>query len=51
MGYFIGLLISGGAGLLGTYLIGIMLRTRLSSLLIAMPLAMAAIAVALTLDG
>ena len=45
------LLISGGAGLLGTYLIGIMLRTRLSSLLIAMPLAMAAIAVALTVFG
>jgi predicted MFS family arabinose efflux permease len=42
------LLISGGAGLLGTFLIGRLLRTRLYSLLITMPLAMAAIAVALT---
>ena len=40
------LLILGGAGLLGTYLIGFLLRTRLYSLLIAMPVAMAAIAVA-----
>jgi predicted MFS family arabinose efflux permease len=45
------LLISGAAGLLGTSLIGVMLRTRLYSLLIAMPLAMAAIAVALTVLG
>ena len=45
------LLIAGGAGLLGTWLIGIALRTRLYTLLIAMPLAMAAIAVALTLLG
>jgi predicted MFS family arabinose efflux permease len=36
------LLILGGAGLLGTYLIGFLLRTRLYSLLIAMPVAMAA---------
>ena len=42
------LLVVGGAGLLGTYLIGLLLRTRLYSLLIAMPIAMAAIAVALT---
>jgi predicted MFS family arabinose efflux permease len=41
------LLLVGGAGLLGTYLIGFLLRTRLYSLLVAMPLAMAAIAVAL----
>lgn len=41
------LLSSGGAGLLGTYLIGVMLRTRLSSVLIVMPLGMAAIAIAL----
>jgi predicted MFS family arabinose efflux permease len=45
------LLIMGGAGLLGTYLIGVILRTRLYSVLIALPLAMAAIAVALTLLG
>jgi predicted MFS family arabinose efflux permease len=45
------LLVTGGAGLLGTWLIGIALRTRYYSLLIAMPLAMAAIAVALTLLG
>ena len=45
------LLITGVAGLLGTWLIGRMLRTRLYSLLIAMPLAMAAIAVALTAFG
>jgi predicted MFS family arabinose efflux permease len=45
------LLVSGVAGLLGTWLIGRMLRTRLYSLLIAMPLVMAAIAVALTLFG
>jgi predicted MFS family arabinose efflux permease len=45
------LLIMGGAGLLGTYLIGVLLRTRLYRLLIAMPLAMAAIAVALTVLG
>ena len=41
------LLIVGGAGLVGTYLIGFLLRTRLYSLLIAMPVAMATIAVAL----
>jgi predicted MFS family arabinose efflux permease len=45
------LLISGGAGLLGTSLIGVLLRTRLYSLLIVMPLVMAAIAVALTVLG
>ncbi len=41
------LLIIGGAGLLGTYLIGFLLRTRLYSLLVAMPVAMAAIAIGL----
>lgn len=45
------LLIIGFAGLLGTYVIGFLLRTRLYSLLILMPLAMAAIAVALCLFG
>ena len=45
------LLIMGGAGLLGTYLIGVILRTRLYSVLIALPLAMAAIALALTVLG
>jgi predicted MFS family arabinose efflux permease len=45
------LLVTGVAGLLGTWLIGRVLRTRLYSLLIAMPLAMAAIAVALTVLG
>jgi predicted MFS family arabinose efflux permease len=41
----------GVAGLLGSWLIGVILRTRLYSLLIAMPLAMATIAVALTVFG
>jgi predicted MFS family arabinose efflux permease len=45
------LLITGGAGLLGTWLIGAVLRTRLSGVLIALPLAMAAVAVALTVVG
>jgi predicted MFS family arabinose efflux permease len=45
------LLITGVAGLLGTWLIGLVLRTRLHGLLVAMPLAMAAIAVALTVLG
>jgi predicted MFS family arabinose efflux permease len=45
------LLLMGGAGLLGTWLIGVALRTRLYGLLIAMPIAMAVIAVALTLFG
>lgn len=45
------LLITGVAGLVGTWLIGRMLRTRLYSLLVAMQLAMAAIAVALTVFG
>jgi predicted MFS family arabinose efflux permease len=45
------LLISGVAGFLGTYLIGLLLRTRLYSLLIANPLAMAGIGVALLAVG
>ncbi|WP_331054396.1 MFS transporter [Longimicrobium sp.] len=45
------LLVTGGAGLVGTWLIGRVLRTRLYSLLIAMPVAMAAIAIALTVLG
>jgi predicted MFS family arabinose efflux permease len=45
------LLLSGGAGLLGTWLIGLALRSRLWSLLIGMPLAMAAIALALVAFG
>jgi predicted MFS family arabinose efflux permease len=45
------LLVTGVAGLFGTWLIGRMLRTRLHSLLVAMPLAMAAIALALTAFG
>jgi predicted MFS family arabinose efflux permease len=45
------LLIVGGAGLLGTYLIGFLLKTRLYSLLVAMPLAMAAIAIGLIALG
>jgi predicted MFS family arabinose efflux permease len=45
------LLVIGGAGVLGTYLIGLVLRTRLYSLLIVTPLAMAAIGVALGLFG
>ncbi len=45
------LLVTGVAGLLGTWLIGRMLRTRLYGLLVAMPLAMAAIAIALTTFG
>jgi predicted MFS family arabinose efflux permease len=45
------LLITGGAGLIGTWLIGVMLRTRLHGLLVGMPVAMAAIAVALTVLG
>ena len=45
------LLLIGGAGMLGASLIGTILRTRLSSMLIAMPLAMAAIAVVLTVTG
>lgn len=42
---------TGAAGLVGSYLIGFLLKTRLFSLLIAMPLVMAAIAVALTVVG
>jgi predicted MFS family arabinose efflux permease len=45
------LLVMGLAGLLGTWLIGLALRKHLNGLLIAMPLAMAAIAVALTVVG
>jgi predicted MFS family arabinose efflux permease len=45
------LLITGGAGLIGTWLIGRVLRTRLYGLLVAMPIAMAGIAVALTVLG
>src|SRR5918998_1694393 len=40
------LLIAGGAGLLGTYVVGLVLRTRLYSVLVVLPLAMALIAVA-----
>ncbi|HEU0099778.1 MAG TPA: MFS transporter [Allosphingosinicella sp.] len=45
------LLLVGVAGLVGTWLIGLLLRTRLYGLLIAMPLAMAAIALGLMLLG
>ena len=42
------LLVIGGAGVVGTYLIGLLLKTRLYSLLIILPLLMAGIGVALT---
>ena len=45
------LLLMGAAGLLGTYLIGVLLRTRLHSLLVSLPLVMAGIALALTVFG
>jgi predicted MFS family arabinose efflux permease len=45
------LLIVGGAGLVGTYLIGSLLKRHLQSLLIAMPVAMAAIALGLAALG
>jgi predicted MFS family arabinose efflux permease len=45
------LLVIGLAGLAGTWLIGLLLRKRLYSLLVAMPLAMAAIALGLTALG
>jgi predicted MFS family arabinose efflux permease len=45
------LLIVGGAGLLGTYLIGSLLKRHLQGLLITMPIAMAAIAVGLVSLG
>lgn len=45
------LLIIGGAGLLGASLVGGVLRTRLNGVLIALPLAMAVIAIALTAVG
>jgi predicted MFS family arabinose efflux permease len=45
------LLIVGGAGLVGTYLIGFVLRTRLYGVLIAMPLGMGFIALALIAVG
>jgi predicted MFS family arabinose efflux permease len=45
------LLVIGGAGIVGTYLIGFLLKARLYSLLIILPLLMAAIGGALTLLG
>jgi predicted MFS family arabinose efflux permease len=45
------LLVMGAAGLIGTWLIGIALRKRLYSVLIALPLIMAAIALGLVLFG
>ena len=45
------LLVMGVAGLLGTWLVGLALRKRLHGLLVGMPLAMAAVAVALTVLG
>jgi len=45
------LLVIGGAGILGTYLIGLLLKTRLYSLLIVLPLLMAVIGGTLTLLG
>ena len=45
------LLVVGGAGLLGTYLIGFLLKDRLFGLLVGMPLAMAATAVGLIVFG
>jgi predicted MFS family arabinose efflux permease len=45
------LLITGGAGLIGTWLVGLVLRTRLYSVLAALPLVMAGIAIALTMLG
>jgi predicted MFS family arabinose efflux permease len=45
------LLMMGAAGLLGTSLIGVFLKTRLYSLLVAMPLVMALIAIGLVSSG
>lgn len=45
------LLVVGGAGLVGTSLVGLALRTRLYSLLVGIPLGMAVLAVALILFG
>jgi predicted MFS family arabinose efflux permease len=45
------LLVIGGAGVVGTYLIGLLLKTRLFSLLIVLPLLMAVIGGTLTLLG
>jgi predicted MFS family arabinose efflux permease len=45
------LLVIGGTGVLGTYLIGLALKTRLYSLLIVLPLLMAALGIGLTLLG
>lgn len=45
------LLVMGGAGLLGTYLIGLVLRSRLYIVLVALPLSMAVIAVGLVEFG
>jgi predicted MFS family arabinose efflux permease len=45
------LLVMGGAGVFGTYLIGLLLKTQLYSLLIILPLLMGAIGILLTLLG
>lgn len=45
------LLVLGGAGLAGTIIVGFILKTRLYDALIVMPLAMAAVAIALTFFG
>jgi predicted MFS family arabinose efflux permease len=45
------LLVIGGAGVVGTYLIGLLLKTRLYSMLIILPLLMAVIGIVLTLLG
>nr|WP_310354949.1 MFS transporter [Methylobacterium sp. BE186] len=45
------LLVLGASGMAGTYLIGLVVKTRLYGLLVAMPLALAAIAVALVWIG
>jgi predicted MFS family arabinose efflux permease len=45
------LLLIGLSGLVGTFMIGFLLRTRLHSLLVAMPLAMAGIALGLAMLG
>jgi len=45
------LLVIGGAGLIGTYLVGLVLRTRLFSVLISIPPVMAVLALALVAFG
>jgi len=45
------LLVIGAAGLVGTYLIGFALRTRLYSILVSIPVGMAALAIALVVFG